>query len=194
MTKCCDWPGFKPPERRWMWAHGSGGFIALAQTRAPQVRWVALDLSPDVLQITHEYTNAPRVQARAQHLPFADGSFDVVTCSNTLHHVSESDAVLLLQECARVGQHVVVADVVRNRFMLWGAWLLTRLTTRNRLTRADGLHSVRRSFTVDEAVKLVQASGMQGAVVQQRLPFRLTVVWSQPDAHNRHPTTSTHPN
>ncbi len=156
---------------------GSGEFIALAHTRAPHVRWVALDLSHDVLHIAREHVHTPQVQGRAQHLPFADGSFDVVTCANTLHHLGERDAGLLVQECARVGRHVVIADLARNRFMLAGAWLLTRLTSRNRLTRADGVQSVRRAFTAEEALELAQTSGLRGVVVQQRSLFRYAMVW-----------------
>ncbi len=156
---------------------GSGEFIALAQARAPQVRWVAFDLSRDVLRIAREHTHAPQVQGRAQHLPFADGSFDVVTCANTLHHLGERDAMLLVQECARVGRRVVIADLARNRCMLTGAWLLTRLTSSNRLTRADGVQSVRRAFTAEEALALAQKSGLHTIVVEKRLLFRYVMVW-----------------
>ena len=49
------------------------------------------------------------VLCRAEHLPFADGSFDVVTCRVAAHHFE--DVAVALQEIARVsGGLVLVAD------------------------------------------------------------------------------------
>jgi SAM-dependent methyltransferase len=49
------------------------------------------------------------VLCHAEHLPFADGSFDVVTCRVAAHHFE--DAAAALQEMARVtGELVLVAD------------------------------------------------------------------------------------
>ncbi len=158
---------------------GSGELIAQAQRRAPHTRWVALDLSREVLNITHEQTPVPQVQGRAQQLPFVDGAFDVVTCSNTLHHLTDQDAVWLLRECARVSRRVVIADLVRSSVTLAGAWVLTRLTSRNRLTRADGVHSARRAFTIQEAMQLVQKSGIPDFVIHQPAPVRFTAVWER---------------
>ena len=159
---------------------GSGEFIALAQTRAPHVVWTALDLSLDVLHIAQAHTQSPKVQARAQMLPFADASFDVVTCANTLHHLNESDAMLLLRECARVArQRVVVLDLARHPLTTTGAWLLTRLTSRNHLTRADGVQSARRAYTAAEARTLAHAAGLTGAIVRQSVPVRYSLVWTR---------------
>ncbi len=49
------------------------------------------------------------VLCQAEHLPFADGSFDVVTCRVAAHHFE--DVAVALQEIARVsGGLVLVAD------------------------------------------------------------------------------------
>lgn len=156
---------------------GSGTFIAHARNRAPHVAWTALDLSRDVLRISRECAHdATHVQAQAQQLPFADSSFDVVTCANTLHHLDERGAVTLLQECARVArQRVVILDLARGWLTHAGAVLLTHLTSRNRLTRADGVHSAQRAYTADEARALVQTAGLTGATIQQRTPFRFVI-------------------
>ena len=51
----------------------------------------------------------PDVICRAENLPFADGSFDVVTCRVAAHHFE--DPAVALREFARVaGQLVLVAD------------------------------------------------------------------------------------
>jgi SAM-dependent methyltransferase len=52
---------------------------------------------------------APEVVASADHLPFADGSFDAVACRVAAHHFP--DVLAALREMARVARHgVVVCD------------------------------------------------------------------------------------
>lgn len=50
----------------------------------------------------------PDVVARAEDLPFADGSFDVVTCRIAAHHFE--DVRSAVGEMARVAQHLVVIE------------------------------------------------------------------------------------
>ena len=48
------------------------------------------------------------VVAPADHLPFADGSFDVVTCRIAAHHFSDLDAAV--KEMARVSNRLLVVE------------------------------------------------------------------------------------
>ena len=50
----------------------------------------------------------PDVIARAEHLPFADGSFDVVTCRIAPHHFENIHGAIA--EMARVAQRLVVIE------------------------------------------------------------------------------------
>jgi SAM-dependent methyltransferase len=50
----------------------------------------------------------PDVIARAEHLPFDDGSFDVVTCRIAPHHFEDARAAV--EEMARVAQRLVVIE------------------------------------------------------------------------------------
>jgi ubiquinone/menaquinone biosynthesis C-methylase UbiE len=54
---------------------------------------------------------APDVICRAEHLPFADGSFDVVSCRTAPHHFD--DVAAAVREMARVsGDRVLIVDTV----------------------------------------------------------------------------------
>jgi ubiquinone/menaquinone biosynthesis C-methylase UbiE len=89
--------------------------------------------------------------ADGRRLPYPDGAFDVAHASMVLHHLEPPDAVALLGEMRRVASRgVVVNDLARSRLAWLGAWLLTRIATRNRFTRNDAPLSVRRAYTVDE--------------------------------------------
>jgi len=79
---------------------------ALAQAG---VKAVALDASAAMLE--HVPPGVERVVGEAEAMPFADGSFDLVTVVNTLHHVRDVEATIA--EVARVlaaGGRVVVQD------------------------------------------------------------------------------------
>lgn len=78
------------------------GFLAndLAQAR---FQVTGVDLSPSSLMVAraHDHTHAvDYIQADAYRLPFADASFDVVTCMDFLEHVEDPSAIV--REISRV--------------------------------------------------------------------------------------------
>lgn len=155
---------------------GNGAFIHYAAARSP-LKWVGIDISPAIIRMARESCTVPLVAACGQRLPFPNRCFDVVTCANTLHHLDEDDAVMLLRECARVArQRMVVVDLARSRLAVAGAWLLTRLTSRNRMTLADGVQSARRAYTPEEVVELAAQAGLPGARVRRHRLFHYCLV------------------
>jgi len=64
---------------------------------APEV--VCVDTSPAAVDAARE-RGLDALEADARNLPFADGSFDVVTCNHTLYHLADPDRALA--ELARV--------------------------------------------------------------------------------------------
>jgi ubiquinone/menaquinone biosynthesis C-methylase UbiE len=100
--------------------------------------------------------------ADGRRLPYPAGAFDVAHASLVLHHLDPPDAVGLLREMRRVASRgVVVNDLARSRPAWLGAWLLTRVATRNRLTRNDAPLSVRRAYTVAEMRGLLLEAGLR---------------------------------
>ena len=56
-----------------------------------------------------------KLQASATDLPLEDNSFDLVTCSHLLHHLSDEDKVKAINEMKRVARKkVVVYELYRN--------------------------------------------------------------------------------
>jgi ubiquinone/menaquinone biosynthesis C-methylase UbiE len=102
------------------------------------------------------------VVADARRLPFARQAFHVTTCSLALHHMLQHEARQMLTEmgrCASVG--VVVNDIVRGWLGYVGAYVATRLGSRNALTWHDGPLSVLRAYTTEEMHRLAEASGLR---------------------------------
>jgi ubiquinone/menaquinone biosynthesis C-methylase UbiE len=156
---------------------GAGDFIAYARRAFPAAKWIGLDLSRDVLRVAQQsHPRLAAVCAEGASLPFADAGVDVVICIHVLHHLDPSQATDLLRECRRVARlRAVCLDLTRSASTLVGAWLLTHLTSRNRLTRADGVQSVRRAYTPQEAARLAQQAGWTEVSVRRHGPFRYSL-------------------
>jgi SAM-dependent methyltransferase len=80
-------------------ACGPGALTAAAANRGAQA--VGVDLSPRMLELARQlHPGVDFHEAEVEHLPFADGSFDAVTCSFALGHLPYPE--LALAECVRV--------------------------------------------------------------------------------------------
>ncbi len=133
---------------------GDGAFMRFA---GAALRWVGADLSREVLRCAR----GALVQADGLHLPFASRSVDVATCVHVLHHLDPPQARALLREIARVARWRWVCVDLQRSYRAWiGAWLVSRLASRNRLTRHDGPLSARRAYTLAEARALVEEADL----------------------------------
>jgi ubiquinone/menaquinone biosynthesis C-methylase UbiE len=140
------------------WARGKGRparFIVVDRDTA-SVRRARGRACPEVVTIV----------ADATALPLREGAADVVTCSLTLHHLQEDEAVAALAEMAAVaGQGVIVNDLRRGYLSLVLVWLATRLLRMHRVSRHDGPLSVRRSYSMSEIRALAEKAGFQHIAV-----------------------------
>lgn len=140
----------------------------LAKGHGVEMDLTLLDASETALRIARE--NASRsglVPATLAHdavdagLPFADRSFDVVTCSLFLHHLPDEAIIRVLSEMARVAARmVVVNDLRRSRAGLVAAHIAGRTLTRSRIVRVDSVRSVRAALTCEELRRLAMRAGL----------------------------------
>lgn len=119
------------------------------------------------------------VCANALALPFRDHSVDVVMCSQILHHFDETGADAFLREMNRVARRaVIISDLRRSWIAAAGFWLVSFPLRFHRVTRHDGVLSVLRGFTPVELQRLVKAATGVAPVVERRLGWRLSAVWT----------------
>ncbi len=107
---------------------GSGTYITLlAKTPLPVGRLVALDYAEGMCRVARDKvgaegcTKAVRfVNADSEHLPFHDGAFDVITCSNSFHHYPHQQAVIRdMRRVLRPGGRLMLIDGFRDNVVGW---------------------------------------------------------------------------
>jgi len=152
-----------------------------AEGRGVKAAVTAVDVNPlavrEAERLTAGYPEISLAVADGFRLPFADGSFDIVTCVKALHHFTEEETVRILREMDRVSSVGIIAMDLRRSSVAWALiWLLTRLFTRNRLTRFDGPMSVLRSYTVSELDTLGEGAGVPGLRVFRAPLWRIALV------------------
>jgi ubiquinone/menaquinone biosynthesis C-methylase UbiE len=106
---------------------GTGLFVSRLRLALPQVEVLGVDLVAEMLGKGQSRWRSQRdhvlpVQGDSERLPFASGTFDIVTCSNSFHHYPHQDrAIAEMARVLRAGGHLMVVDGYRDSF--WG-WLI----------------------------------------------------------------------
>ena len=164
---------------------GSGALVRLAVRgggpgRAP-VRVVGVDRRLMHLVVGRSLDPEPegpqqlRVAASVDALPFRDGAFDWTFSNLLFHHFDEEDNRQVLAEmrrCARRG--AVVVDLRRSRLAVVLARTFFPLLGLGRVARADGVLSIRQSWTVEEIRAFTREHPK--LELRRRFPFRWSLV------------------
>lgn len=109
---------------------GTGTFDAMLAASPLPARIVGLDYAEAMCQrgaakahslgVHHQIRY---VNADSQHLPFADRSFDVVTCSNSFHHYPDQQQVVNeMRRVLRTGGRLMLIDGFRDNIIGWVAF------------------------------------------------------------------------
>jgi SAM-dependent methyltransferase len=139
---------------------------------------IGLDASESLLRTTRSRL-ASVVTADARRLPFADGTADVVTCSQLLHHFAEPDARAVIAELHRVSRgFVVIGDLRRSWLAAGGFWIASFGLRFHPVTRHDGVTSVLRGFTTGELERLIHEVTGVAPAVRHGAFWRLSATWN----------------
>jgi SAM-dependent methyltransferase len=155
---------------------GSGDVPVLVRTRLDgRVAAVAADIK--LLHLQAAPAELLRVVADARALPFADGTFDVVTASLFLHHFDEPELPGLLRSLYALARRaLIVNDLRRARVPYVFGKAVFPVLFRSRVSVEDGLISIRRSFREPELRAGFEAAGIPSVRITRHWPYRLLAV------------------
>jgi len=141
-----------------------------------------LDLKIAVLDRARTHLNGHRraVVADALALPFADNSFDLVSCNLFVHHLGPQDLQAFAREALRVCRAAfLINDLIRDPLHLALAYSGFPLY-RSRITRNDAPASVRQAYTPAELRALLEPLNLPRIDVSRHYLYRMGVIaWKQ---------------
>lgn len=121
------------------------------------------------------------VVADALALPFPDSSFDLVSSSLFAHHLEPDELARFAQEALRVSRvAVLINDLIRHPVhlaLVYAGWPLMR----SRVSRVDGVASVRRAYVPEEMRQIIRSNGSSARVeIARAYLFRMgVIVWKE---------------
>ncbi len=159
-------------------AAGSGdvSLEAAAQVDNARIRVTLSDRAS-----THLPRNGtPEVVADALALPFRDGSFDLVTCSLLIHHLEPGEIVRFVNEALRVCRLGVLLNDLRRSPVHLALMYAGFAVLHGRLTRYDGIASIRRSYTADELRGILRQTTASAIKIENHFLYRMGImVWKE---------------
>jgi ubiquinone/menaquinone biosynthesis C-methylase UbiE len=157
-------------------ASGSG-FVPKAANEWLASDGIQLEISLLDRARTHLPNNGvPTYVGDALALPFADNSFDLVSCGLFLHHLDAGQVATFARETLRVAHTaVLISDLVRSRLHLALAHISLPLY-RSPITWHDALASIRAAYTPDEIRPMLANCGARRVEIERHYLYRMGII------------------
>lgn len=102
---------------------GTGAMLGMFKKDLPDKKYTGIDLSGKMIEIAKrkKLTGVQFVSGDCENLPFAENSFDVVTCSMSFHHYPNPEKFFRsLHRILRPGGRLVLRDMAsKSKVMMW---------------------------------------------------------------------------
>ena len=133
---------------------------------------LALDIKIDHLLYLRDSASVRAVVGDAMRLPFRERSIDVITSAHFFHHFSSEENERIAAEALRVARNGVAFNDTRRHYIpLLFISLLAAMRLVGRITRYDGPASVRRAYTIEEALSIGRRVASRVTIVRA-FPYR----------------------
>ncbi|MGN1019653.1 MAG: class I SAM-dependent methyltransferase [Aristaeellaceae bacterium] len=154
---------------------GTGAMLSLFLRDCPGKRYTGIDLSGKMIAaaLSKRLDGVRFVTGDCENLPFADDSFDVVTCSMSFHHYPNPDQFFQsLRRVLRPGGRLILRDMASGSPLVM--WLINHVEIPliNHVLRKGDVHA----YSREDLQGLCQASGLTLESYEVRKGFRLHCV------------------
>ena len=158
---------------------GTGAMLGMCRKEYPGRNYTGVDLSEKMIEAAKKkhISGIRFVTGDCEKLPFADCSFDVVTCSMSFHHYPNPEKFFMsLHRVLRPGGRFILRDMASNSRVIM--WLINhiKIPTANKVMRKGDVHV----YSKDDIQKLCDISGMKLELYEVRKGFRLHCVVRKP--------------
>lgn len=154
---------------------GSSDNLIAATDSFPNIKILSID--KNLRTLTNVKNSIPKINSDAFYLPFRNNSCDLVHVALFLHHFTEDQIKILLTEFLRISKKgIIINDLQRSYFALFGIKILTVLFSKSEMVKNDAPISVKRGFNKSELIKLFDELGSSKFVIKRKWAFRWMVV------------------
>ena len=152
---------------------GTGPMIELLHEKYPDKHYVGLDLTPDMIRVAREkhLSNTEFLVGDSENLPFANGTFDAVICSNSFHHYPNPQNFFHSSyRVLKQGGRLILRDYTSSDLVVW---LMNHLEMP--LANLCG-HGDVKIHRVNEFIAMAEKAGFQVLVMEKQKGFRAHLV------------------
>ncbi len=159
---------------------GTGAMLYMFKRDYPDKQYTGIDLSEKMIETAKkkQLEGVRFVAGDCENLPFAENSFDVVTCSMSFHHYPNPEKFFMsLNKVLRPGGRLVLRDMAANNKLLM--WFINHIEIplANKVMGKSGVHC----YSRDDIQRLCDASGLKPEKYEVHKGFRLHCVVRKPD-------------
>lgn len=152
---------------------GTGPMISLLYEKDPLKHYTGIDITPGMIEAAKAkgLEGVSWIVGDCEDLPFADGSFDVVICSNSFHHYPNPQKFFLsVRRVLRPGGRLILQDYTASKALLW---LMNH--TEMPLANLFG-HGDVAAYSLDEVRAFCENAGLRVEKLEKAKRFRLHLV------------------
>lgn len=156
---------------------GTGPMISLLYEQNPHRNYTGIDLTPKMIEDAKAKAlhGVNWVVGDCEELPFDEGSFDVVICSNSFHHYPNPQRFFhSVRRVLRPGGRLILQDYTVPRGILW---LMNH--TEMPLANLFG-HGDVAAYSLDEVRRFCETAALRVEKLERGRKFRLYLVARKP--------------
>lgn len=154
---------------------GTGAMLDMFKKDIPDKKYTGIDLSQKIIETAKRkrLAGVNFVSGDCENLPFAENSFDVVTCSMSFHHYPNPEKFFQsLKRVLRPGGRLILRDMAsKSGAMMWFFNHIEIPVLRTLLRKGD-VHV----YTKEDIQRLCNVSGLKLELYEVRKDFRLHCV------------------
>ena len=154
---------------------GSSDNLLSAKSNYPNMQILSIDKNMRALSSSENLLE--KINSNAFELPFKNNSCDIIHSALFLHHFTEEQIKILLKEFLRIARiGIIINDLQRSYLALLGIKILTVLFSKSEMVKNDAPLSVKRGFSKQEILNLLEDVGVKNFAIKKKWAFRWMVV------------------